>query len=65
MDANTDVDRYPDPRELVTRIVDEDDFPDGSVERIEITCLASGEATWRVWPARAEDPIGGYFPPPE
>lgn len=61
--AKHDQDRYP---ELATvlRFIEEDlDLPTGPVEKIEITALASGEATYRVWPARAEEPIGGYLSP--
>jgi cellulase/cellobiase CelA1 len=54
-------DRYPDPLSVIERVVHEDDFPSGDVERIEITMVASGEATWRVWAARAEEPVGGVI----
>jgi len=37
------------------------ELPNGPVERLEITTLASGEATYRVWEPRADEPIGGYL----
>jgi hypothetical protein len=58
------VDRYPDLDRVIRHIEDDLDLPDGPIERLELTFLASGEATYRVWAARAEDPEGGYIPPP-
>jgi len=63
-EANTDEDRYLDAATALQKIVAADDFPQGQVERIEVTMLASGECTWRVWPARAEEPVGGYIAAP-
>lgn len=54
------VDRYPDLDRALAWAMQHEDFPHGPVERLEVTCLASNEATWRVWPARAEEPIGGH-----
>jgi hypothetical protein len=54
-------DRYPDAKKIVARVFDEEDYPDGPVERIEVTLLANGEATWRVWAARAEEARGGFY----
>jgi hypothetical protein len=59
--TNTDEDRYPSIRKVVHKVLDEDDFPEGAVERLEVTCLASGEATWRVWRPREDDHLGGYY----
>lgn len=59
------VDRYPTFTQLIARIQSEAEIPDVAVERLEITCLASGDATYRYWTARAEEPEGGYLPPPE
>ena len=56
-------DRYPDFMDAVNGMIENVDIPDGPIERLELTFLASGEATYRVWPARAEEPIGGYIPP--
>lgn len=61
-DPDPNVDRYPTLVKAMRRIIEEGDFEDGPIERLEVTCLASGEATYRYWPARAEDPEGGYLP---
>jgi hypothetical protein len=62
---DTNEDRYPSFFEVLRRVMDETDLPDGPVERLEVTCLASGEATYRVWAAREIEPQGGYLQPPE
>ena len=54
-------DRYPSLDKVIDEVFDAEDFPEGPIERFEITCLASGDATYRVWPARAEEPESGYF----
>jgi len=61
-ETNHDEDRYLTAQEALEKILQAEDFPEGQVERIEVTLLASGDATWRVWPARAEEPVGGYIP---
>lgn len=58
-DHNTD--RYPNVEDVFALILEEEDLPPGPIERLEVTCLASGEATYRVWEPRAEEPTGGYF----
>lgn len=62
-DFDPEVDRYPSIHGVIDQVLGEDHFPDGPIERLEITCQASGDANWRAWPARAEEPEGGYFPP--
>jgi hypothetical protein len=57
------VDRYPEFGPAMRRIVQEAELPAGPVERIEVTFLADGSATYRVWAARAEEADGGYIPP--
>jgi hypothetical protein len=54
----TDVDRYPDWADALRRIVAEADLPEGPIERLEVTTLANGDITCRIWPARAEEPEG-------
>lgn len=54
-------DRYSELERVIHQVLSDPDFPDGPHERFEVTLLASGEATWRVWPARAGEPIGGYY----
>ena len=59
---NPDVDRYPSFEETLRRILQEADLPKGPIDRLELTTLPSGEAAYRVWAAREEDPVGGYLP---
>jgi hypothetical protein len=59
---NPDEDRYPTPKAAFAAIADELDDFEGPVERIEVWFLAGGDATYRVYPARAEEPLGGYLP---
>jgi hypothetical protein len=61
---DTDADRYPEFGQGMRRIIAEANIPDGPIERLEVTFLANGEATYRVWPARAEEPEGGWLPEP-
>jgi hypothetical protein len=60
--VNHNDDRYAEIIEVVARVLEEKSFPQYPVERLEVTCLASGEATWRAWPAKAEESEGGYYP---
>jgi len=59
--ADHNVDRYPTLRKVLHAVANDPQTPEGQVERVEITALASGEATYRVWEPRAEEPIGGYY----
>jgi hypothetical protein len=56
-----DVDRYPSLIDVLTALVQDDSIPDVPIERLELTALASGEASYRYWRARAEESEGGYF----
>lgn len=56
-------DRYPTFDTAMQRILDEADIPYEYIERLEVTFLASGEATYRVWAPRADESDGGYLPP--
>jgi hypothetical protein len=60
-DFDPDSDRYPDLSDVLRRIIASDALPSGPIERLEVTCLAGGEATCRVWPARASEPEGMYL----
>jgi len=64
-ELDTELDRYPTLEEIFSKILDAVDVTDGPVDRIEVTALASGECTYRVWQARTEEPEQGYFPPPD
>jgi len=59
---DTDADRYPSLEHVVAALLADENIPQTAIEKVEITCLASGEATYRVWAARAEEPEGGYLP---
>lgn len=59
------VDRYPALEDIFAKVLERLDVPELTVERVEVTALASGEATYRVWPAREEDPETGYISPEE
>jgi hypothetical protein len=61
-DFDPDVDRYPELNKVLQAIMRSSEIPKGPVERVEVTTLASGEATCRVWPARADEAIGLYLP---
>lgn len=59
---DTNKDRYPTVEKVFAKVVQRLDQPKAPIERVEVTCLASGEATYRVWLARAEEPDAGYLP---
>lgn len=56
-------DRYPDLRATIEKVLADEFMPSEPIERFEVTLLPSGEATYRVWQARAEEPVGGYYGP--
>lgn len=60
-EVDTDSDRYPNVHDVLARIGQLPELEDAQVERVEVHCFASGEATYRVWPARAEEPEQGYW----
>lgn len=62
--VDTEQDRFPNVFEVLQRMISDSELTDGPVQLIEITTFASGEACYRVWPARAEEPEIGYFPEP-
>lgn len=62
-EIDTDADRFPTATSGLRRLIQEGSLPDGPVERLEVRWLANGEGVYRVWPARAEEPEGGYVPP--
>jgi len=57
-------DRFPAFADVLDRIQREPDFPHDGVERIEINCMPSGQATWRAWRPRDDEPVGGVLDPP-
>lgn len=64
LEVDHNQDRYPKAVEGLRRIVQSAELPDGPIERLEVTFLASGEATYRVWEPRAEVSEGGYLAAP-
>jgi hypothetical protein len=60
---DTDADRYPALEGVLRAVLASPEIPSGPIERVEVNCLASGEATWRVWTPKADEPEGGYFAP--
>lgn len=54
-------DRYPDLETIFSAVLASDRIPDGPVDFVEVTALASGEATFKVRAAREEEPQGGYL----
>lgn len=57
-----DQDHYPDATRLLLGLVEGGYLPNGPVERLEVMSQASGEATFRYWTPRADEPEGGYLP---
>jgi hypothetical protein len=62
---NPDRDRFPRFSSVLSAIQQRTDIGEAHIERLEVTALASGEATYRIWRPRAEEPEGGYFAPDE
>jgi hypothetical protein len=60
-DQSTDVDRFPTFHDVLTRLLDDEKFEGALIERLEITTLATGEATYRYWPPKAQEAEGGYY----
>jgi hypothetical protein len=60
--VDTERDRFPDLIDVINAIVEADVGEETPVERLEVFCHASGEATYRYWTPRAEFPEVGYFP---
>jgi hypothetical protein len=54
---------YPTLIWVLQRMIAESEAPDARVERVEINLFASGDATYRYWPVRAEESLGGYLEP--
>jgi len=59
--APHDTDRYPRALQGLRRVVEEANLPEGPIERLEVTFLANGDATYRVWEPRAEESVGGFL----
>lgn len=53
--------RYRDLRDVFERCINDDEFPEGQVTRLEIGLQASGEAVYTVWTTDLVEPVGGYL----
>lgn len=60
-DFDHNVDRYPNLEDVLVTLQHDERLQEVQVERLEITLAASGEATARVFPPRAEDPEVLYW----
>jgi hypothetical protein len=60
--TDTDADRYPTLERTLSRLLHEKVLEGITIERLELTALANGEANYRFWTPRAEDPDGGHLP---
>lgn len=58
---DTEQDRYPPIRKVIEYALSIEDWPEGDIELFQVSGLASGEATYRVWPAKADEPVSGYL----
>jgi len=63
--APHDVDRFPTAKKGLQRVLAEARLPEHPIEWLEVSWLASGEATYRVRAPRAEETEGGYLGIPE
>lgn len=59
--VDSDSDHYPSLAKVLRKIGEEIASPNSPVERIEIYLYASGEASTKVWPPRADEPEVGYW----
>jgi hypothetical protein len=59
---DTDADRYPKLSSVLNKVEHRISSEVVHVERLEVTCLANGDATYRVWAPRAEEPETGFIP---
>jgi hypothetical protein len=61
IDVDHNEDRYPTLARVLALIHEALSAEGVYVERVEVTCLANGDATYRVWQPRAEEPDEGFF----
>lgn len=54
-------DRHEKFSDVLSRVIHEKSFPKGQVVRFEITLLANGESTYRVWTKDQEEPWEGTY----
>jgi hypothetical protein len=56
-------DRYPDFAGVLRAVLRHSEVGHRPVERVEVWAHASGEATYRLWEPKADEPSGGYLTP--
>ena len=61
-DFDPNEDRYPDITHVFAEIEAREELKKTPIDRVMVHAFASGEATYKVWPARAEEPVEGYIP---
>jgi hypothetical protein len=61
-EIDTDADRYPSLTSVLNKVQQRMPSEVVHIERLEVTCLANGDATYRVWTPRAEEPETGFIP---
>jgi hypothetical protein len=61
-EIDTDADRYPSLTSVLNKVQHRMPSELVHIERLEVTCLANGDATFRVWAPRAEEPETGFIP---
>ena len=61
VEVDREQDHYPELQDVIDAALDHEDFPEGPVDRFVVECLGNGQGTWRVWPAKADEPLGGVY----
>lgn len=59
--ANPNTDNFPGFVSTLRRILQEAEFPNDIVERLEVRTLRNGEAVYRYWGPADDEPTGGYL----
>jgi hypothetical protein len=60
--VDTDTDRYPTVKAAFSAILNDLEDPERKVDRVEATCLANGDVTYRSWSPRSDDAEGSFIP---
>jgi hypothetical protein len=61
LDVDTDQDRYPSFTQALRSIIEHAELGEDACERLEVNTFANGDVTYRFWPPRAEESVGGYI----
>jgi hypothetical protein len=57
-----DAEQYPTLKRVLRKIEAAPELNDTPVDRVEVSCMANGEANVRVWKAKAEEPEVLHWP---